>query len=66
MCLNTSPALLQPRTTKKLVLFVGNQQSNRSWRFELNPGLTWDDVSVETKLRLKTLTSETVSGSRVC
>lgn len=27
----------------------------------LNPGLTWGDVSIETKLRLKTLPVEAVS-----
>eukprot|EP00878_Enallax_costatus_P012121 GHUV01012654.1.p1 GENE.GHUV01012654.1~~GHUV01012654.1.p1 ORF type:complete len:468 (+),score=166.66 GHUV01012654.1:96-1499(+) len=51
--------LHHPRTAKKLVLFVGEQDtSTGSWKFRLNPGLTWDDVSVETKLRLKTLPIE--------
>lgn len=34
----------------------------RGWSFELNPGLTWDDVSIETKLRLQTLHLEAVRG----
>jgi hypothetical protein len=51
--------LHHPRTAKKLVLFVGEQNLEAgSWTFILNPGLSWDDVSIETKLRLKTLPIE--------
>mmetsp|Transcript_24782 Transcript_24782/g.54034 ORF Transcript_24782/g.54034 Transcript_24782/m.54034 type:complete len:337 (+) Transcript_24782:146-1156(+) len=52
--------LHHPRTNKRQVLFVGQQNpQTRHWTFDLNPALTWDDVSVETKARLKTLVSET-------
>lgn len=52
--------LHQPRTLKKQVLFVGRQDgANKAWVFDLNPALSWDDVSLETKLRLKTLPEET-------
>jgi len=55
--------LHHPRTLKKLVLFVGHQEpSTGRWHFELNPGLTWDDVSLETKLRLKMLPEETAQA----
>jgi len=51
----------QPRTAKKRVLFVGTQDAETgAWSFELNAGLTWEDVSPETKLRLRTLPEETV------
>eukprot|EP00775_Hariotina_reticulata_P011789 gene11789-11934_t len=51
--------LHHPRTAKKLVLFVGEQnEANGSWCFSLNPGLSWDDLSLETKLRLKLLPVE--------
>lgn len=54
---------MQPRTLKKLVLFVGEQDhASGRWAFDLNPGLSWHDVSLETKMRLKTLPQETVSG----
>lgn len=51
--------LHHPRTAKRAVLFVGNQDANRHWTFDLNPVLSWEDVSLETKLRLKTLPQET-------
>lgn len=35
----------------------------RVWTFRLNPGLAWGDVSLETRLRLKTLPVEAVSSS---
>ncbi|KAF8072442.1 hypothetical protein HT031_000101 [Scenedesmus sp. PABB004] len=48
-----------PRTAKKLLLFVGAPDAATGrWRFELNPQLTWDDVSVDTKGRLATLPLE--------
>jgi hypothetical protein len=31
--------------------------------FELNPEVTWQEVGLETKLRLKTLLTEAVSGT---
>lgn len=52
--------LHHPRTNKRQVLFVGNFcPETRSWSFNLNPALSWDDVSPETKLRLKNLPQET-------
>lgn len=39
-------------------------RSCRSWVFELNPEVTWQEVGLETKLRLKTLLTEAVSGNR--
>jgi len=33
-----------------------------SWLFKLNPKLAWDDLSEDTKLRLKNLPEETVRG----
>lgn len=53
--------LHHPRTAKRQVLFVGTQQAHdgRRWLFQLNPALTWDDVSAETKLRLRSLPQET-------
>lgn len=53
--------LHHPRTAKRQVLFVGSQQAHdgRRWLFQLNPALTWDDVSAETKLRLRSLPQET-------
>lgn len=52
--------LHQPRTTKRCVLFLGVPGCTAdSWSFRLNPLITWDDVSLETKLRLKTLVQET-------
>uniref|UniRef100_A0A383W1P4 Uncharacterized protein n=1 Tax=Tetradesmus obliquus TaxID=3088 RepID=A0A383W1P4_TETOB len=51
--------LHHPRTAKKLVLFVGQQdEATGVWTFRLNPGLAWGDVSLETRLRLKTLPVE--------
>ncbi|KAF6257608.1 hypothetical protein COO60DRAFT_1211869 [Scenedesmus sp. NREL 46B-D3] len=51
--------LHHPRTAKKLVLFVGQEdEPTRSWSFCLNPGLAWSDVSLETRLRLRTLPVE--------
>ncbi|WIA08158.1 hypothetical protein OEZ85_007612 [Tetradesmus obliquus] len=51
--------LHHPRTAKKLVLFVGQQDGATGvWTFRLNPGLAWSDVSLETRLRLKTLPVE--------
>eukprot|EP00198_Chlamydomonas_reinhardtii_P011282 XP_001700619.1 predicted protein [Chlamydomonas reinhardtii] len=42
------------------VLFLGRQQEGgRGWVFFLNPALVWDDVSPETKMRLRTLPQET-------
>jgi hypothetical protein len=35
----------------------------RRWSFHLNPALTWEDVSDETKVRLKDLVVEVVSGA---
>ncbi|GLC72975.1 hypothetical protein PLESTF_001315700 [Pleodorina starrii] len=52
--------LHQPRTAKREVLFIGSQSEERGWRFFLNPALAWDDVSLETKMRLRTLPQETV------
>lgn len=53
--------LHQPRTPKRMILFIGRQDDAAGvWSFDLNPGLTWDDVSNETKLRLKTLPDEVV------
>ncbi|GFR50123.1 hypothetical protein Agub_g12274 [Astrephomene gubernaculifera] len=51
--------LHHPRTTKREVLFLGHQQEGRGWHFFLNPALGWDDVSPETKMRLRTLPQET-------
>lgn len=52
--------LHQPRTLKKQVLFVGRlEPDTKRWTFDLNPQLSWDDVSLETKLRLRTLPQET-------
>lgn len=52
--------LHHPRTNKRQVLFVGVLcDETRNWQFKLNPALSWDDVSPETKLRLKNLPSET-------
>ena len=34
---------------------------SRSWSFSLNPDVIWQEVSTETKLRLKTLPDEAVS-----
>lgn len=50
-----------PRSVSQQLL-VANQPGllHRKWTFDLNPALTWDDVSPETKLRLKTLAQETV------
>jgi hypothetical protein len=38
-------------------------RARRCWSFCLNPGLAWSDVSLETRLRLKTLPVEAVSSS---
>ncbi|PNW72581.1 hypothetical protein CHLRE_15g634855v5 [Chlamydomonas reinhardtii] len=52
--------LHHPRTPKREVLFLGRQQEGgRGWVFFLNPALVWDDVSPETKMRLRTLPQET-------
>jgi len=52
--------LHQPRTNKRVVLFTAEHPlPGQPWVFHLNPALTWDDVSEETKLRLKTLPEET-------
>ena len=52
--------LHNPRTAKKVVLFVGqNDAASGRWLFDLNPALTWADVSQDTKLRLRDLLSET-------
>jgi hypothetical protein len=49
----------QPRTAKKLVLFVGRRHpATGAWSFDLDPRLTWDDVSEETKRRLSLLPEE--------
>jgi len=37
--------------------------STKSWSFKLNPELSWDDVSEDTKLRLKSLPEETVQAA---
>lgn len=53
--------LHQPRTQKRVVLFVGCWvEASGRWVFNLNQELTWDDVGAETKLRLRTLPEETV------
>lgn len=54
------PSLLQPRTAKKVVLFVGQRDSSTGrWTFGLNPALSWAaDVSLDTKLRLRDLPAE--------
>lgn len=53
--------LHQPRTQKRVVLFTGSYiEHARRWEFILNPELTWDDVSPETRVRLRTLPDETV------
>lgn len=52
--------LHQPRTNKRVVLFTAEHPApGQPWVFHLNPALSWDDVSEETKLRLKTLPEET-------
>ncbi|EFJ40491.1 hypothetical protein VOLCADRAFT_119952, partial [Volvox carteri f. nagariensis] len=51
--------LHQPRTAKREVLFLGRHNEDRGWHFFLNPALLWDDVSQETKMRLRTLPRET-------
>ncbi|GLI67728.1 hypothetical protein VaNZ11_011927 [Volvox africanus] len=51
--------LHQPRTAKREVLFLGRHTEERGWHFFLNPALGWGDVSVETKMRLRTLPQET-------
>ncbi|GIL64469.1 hypothetical protein Vafri_18379 [Volvox africanus] len=51
--------LHQPRTAKREVLFLGQHTEGRGWHFFLNPALGWGDVSVETKMRLRTLPQET-------
>ena len=53
-----TPRFLQPRTAKKVVLFVGQRDGSGRWEFGLNPALTWADVSVDTKLRLRDLLCE--------
>ncbi|KIZ06584.1 hypothetical protein MNEG_1370 [Monoraphidium neglectum] len=51
--------LHHPRTAKKLVLFVGRRHpATGAWSFDLDPRLTWDDVSEETKRRLSLLPEE--------
>jgi hypothetical protein len=35
----------------------------RSWMFSLNPDVTWQEVGIETKLRLKTLPVEVVRNT---
>mmetsp|Transcript_35009 Transcript_35009/g.110629 ORF Transcript_35009/g.110629 Transcript_35009/m.110629 type:complete len:332 (-) Transcript_35009:221-1216(-) len=51
--------LHQPRTAKRKVLFVGTLMDDGEWVFDLNEAITWDDVSADTKTRLKTLVEET-------
>jgi len=52
--------LHQPRTNKRQVLFLADTPGpNEHWSFKLNPELSWDDVSEDTKLRLKSLPEET-------
>ncbi|KAG2487295.1 hypothetical protein HYH03_014135 [Edaphochlamys debaryana] len=51
--------LHHPRTTKREVLFLGQHVEGRGWNFFLNPALGWNDVSPETKMRLRTLPQET-------
>uniref|UniRef100_A0A7S1SU11 Uncharacterized protein n=1 Tax=Tetraselmis chuii TaxID=63592 RepID=A0A7S1SU11_9CHLO len=52
--------LHQPRTNKRVVLFTADHPApGQPWVFHLNSQLSWDDVSEETKLRLKTLPEET-------
>mmetsp|Transcript_17780 Transcript_17780/g.58183 ORF Transcript_17780/g.58183 Transcript_17780/m.58183 type:complete len:222 (+) Transcript_17780:2455-3120(+) len=55
--------LHQPRTAKRKVLFIGKKDpANGIWTFALNPNLTWDEVSIETKQRLGTLMDEVVTA----
>ncbi|GAB4817186.1 hypothetical protein N2152v2_004232 [Parachlorella kessleri] len=57
--------LHNPRTAKKVVLFVGQKEAaSGRWVFDLNPALTWADVSQDTKLRLRDLLGETQAAFR--
>lgn len=48
-----------PRTAKKVVLFVGRcDAATGRWAFSLNPKLGWGDVSPETRQRLRHLPQE--------
>merc|ERR1719498_1174330 len=52
--------LHQPRTNKRQILFTADTPAGgKPWVFKLNPALVWDDVSEDTKLRLKNLAEET-------
>lgn len=41
-----------------MVLFVGQRDEAGCWAFGLNPALTWSDLSLDTKLRLRDLMHE--------
>lgn len=57
--------LHNPRTPRKLVLFVGSQDaSTKRWRFSLNPDLEWADVSPDTRARLSNLLEEARTAFR--
>lgn len=54
--------MVQPRTNKRQVLFTADlPKPGEPWLFILNPELVWDDISMDTKLRLKNLPDEAVS-----
>ena len=53
------------RTAKKAVLFVGHKDGgNGRWSFQLNPSLSWADVSPETRRRLQHLPQEAEQAFR--
>lgn len=57
--------LHNPRTPRKLVLFVGLQDAaTKRWSFALNPELEWADVSPDTRARLSNLLEEARAAFR--
>lgn len=53
------------RTAKRAVPFVGQRQADSSrWAFQLNPSLSWADVSPETRQRLQHLPQEAAQAFR--
>ena len=53
------------RTAKKAVPFVGQREAGSSrWTFQLNPSLSWADMSPESRQRLQHLPQEAAQAFR--